>query len=56
MDMIDLLCRDPGPRLVIWGNSDSILPPWGEGDGQALLHTIHLQTIVDFIQRGTRVP
>lgn len=31
MDMVDLLCGDPGPRLVIWGNSNSILPAWGVG-------------------------
>lgn len=28
MDMVDLLCGYPGPRLVIWRNSNSILPAW----------------------------
>ncbi|TNN74623.1 hypothetical protein EYF80_015170 [Liparis tanakae] len=26
VDVVHLFCRDPGPGLVIWGDSDSILP------------------------------
>lgn len=28
VDVVDLLCGNPGARLVIWGDGHSVLPTW----------------------------
>lgn len=50
MDVVDLLCRDPGPRFVIWGNGNAVLPAWGE-TLVSVSHTYRQQILPSRAQR-----
>lgn len=44
VNVVHLLSRDPGPRLVVWGNGDSVLPPCETRTNNSPLFFVFLRT------------